>query len=206
MKPISKNLILIFTRNPQLGKCKTRLAKTIGDENALTIYKLLLAHTEKVVQQLPHEKAIYYSVKIRENDLWDDNNYQKHLQHGDDLGIRMENAFKNSFDAGYENVLIVGSDLYDLKPQHIENAFEKLKTNDVVIGPAEDGGYYLLGMKKIQPHIFHNKKWGTESVRKDTLEDLSNVKVHQIEMLNDIDLYEDLKKYDQLLNCINFKI
>lgn len=204
MKPISKNLILIFTRNPELGKCKTRLAKTIGDENALTIYKMLLEHTEKVVRKVYADKAVYYSVKVRENDLWDSNLYQKHLQYGDDLGIRMENAFKNSFEAGYENVLIVGSDLYDLKPEHIQNAFEHLKTNDVVIGPAEDGGYYLLGMKKMHPSIFKNKKWGTASVRKDTLNDLSNVNVHQIEMLNDIDLYEDLKNYDQLLSCINF--
>lgn len=204
MKPISKNLILIFTRNPELGKCKTRLAKTIGDKNALTIYKMLLEHTEKVVRKVYTDKAVYYSVKVRENDLWDSNLYQKHLQYGDDLGIRMENAFKNSFEAGYENVLIVGSDLYDLKPEHIQNAFEHLKTNDVVIGPAEDGGYYLLGMKKMHPSIFKNKKWGTASVRKDTLNDLSNVNVHQIEMLNDIDLYEDLKNYDQLLSCINF--
>lgn len=205
MNPISKNLILIFTRNPELGKCKTRLAKTIGNENALTIYKLLLEHTEKVVQQLPYEKAVYYSVKIRENDIWNDKIYQKKIQHGTDLGIRMKNAFKDSFDAGYENVLIVGSDLYDLKPDHIQNAFEKLKNNDVVIGPAEDGGYYLLGMRKLYPHVFHNKEWGTESVRKETLKDLLNVKVHQIEMLNDIDLYEDLKNYDQLLDCINLK-
>jgi len=193
---MSKTLILIFTRNPELGKCKTRLAKTVGNENALIIYKMLLEHTEKVVRQVQVDKAVYYSVKIRENDLWDATIYQKHQQNGADLGIRMQNAFKKSFEVGYEKVLIVGSDLYDLKPKHITGAIKKLESNDVVIGPALDGGYYLLGMKKLHSHIFENKQWGTETVRADTLADLQNKKVTQLETLNDIDVFEDVKKYD----------
>lgn len=200
----SKHLILIFTRNPELGKCKTRLAKTIGNENALTIYKLLLQHTANIVEQLDCDKAVYYSVKIRENDLWNDSVYQKHQQKGNDLGERMRNAFKDSFKAGYEKVLIVGSDLYDLKPRHIQQAFEQLNNNDVVIGPAEDGGYYLLGMKTLLPNIFEEKDWGTDTVRAATLNDLKTKKIVQLEILNDIDVYEDLKKYDQLLNRITF--
>lgn len=191
----SKHLILIFTRNPELGKCKTRLAKTIGDENALTIYKLLLQHTANIVEQLDCDKAVYYSVKIRENDLWDDSVYQKHQQKGDDLGKRMQNAFKESFKAGYEKVLIVGSDLYDLKPHHIQQAFEQLNNNDVVIGPAEDGGYYLLGMKTLLLNIFEEKDWGTNTVRAATLNDLKTKKIAQLEILNDIDIYDDVKDY-----------
>lgn len=201
----SKNIILIFTRNPELGKCKTRLAKTIGNENALTIYKILLQHTANVVEQINCDKAVYYSVKVRDHDIWDNTIYQKHQQHGNDLGFRMQNAFANSFKAGYEKVLIVGSDLYDLKTQHIQEAFDYLDNHDLTIGPAEDGGYYLLGMKKLHSNIFENKEWGTETVREDTLKDLQNNSIYQLEKLNDIDLYEDLKKYDQLLNCINFK-
>jgi rSAM/selenodomain-associated transferase 1 len=201
---MTKNLILIFTRNPELGKCKTRLAKTIGNENALTIYKMLLQHTADVVEQINCDKAVYYSVKVRTDDIWDNSIYKKHQQSGSDLGFRMQNAFSKSFNAGYEKILIVGSDLYDLKPVHITKAFESLDNYDVTIGPAEDGGYYLLGMKSLQPNIFENKNWGTETVRKDTLNDLKNKSVFQLEELNDIDLYEDLKNYDQLLNCINF--
>jgi len=200
----AKNLILIFTRNPELGKCKTRLAKTIGDENALTIYKILLQHTADVIEQIDCDKAVYYSVKVRDNDIWDNTIYQKHQQHGNNLGLRMQNAFNNSFKVGYEKVLIVGSDLYDLKPKYIQEAFDNLDNHDVTIGPAEDGGYYLLGMKTLHPNIFENKDWGTETVRKDTLNDLKNKSVFLLEELNDIDLYEDLKKYDQLLNRINF--
>jgi len=193
---MTKNLILIFTRNPELGKCKTRLAKKVGDENALTIYKMLLQHTANIVEQLTCDKAVYYSVKVRDNDLWDNNLYQKHQQQGDDLGYRMQNAFNKSFKAGYEKVLIVGSDLYDLKPRHIQDAFKKLNTYDAVLGPAEDGGYYLLGMKALLPNIFENKDWGTETVRKDTLNDLKAQRVALLESLNDIDVFDDVKDYD----------
>jgi rSAM/selenodomain-associated transferase 1 len=193
---MSKNLLLIFTRNPELGKAKTRLAKSVGDETALEIYKFLLDKTKEVTQNISCDKAVYYSVKVRDNDIWDTNIYQKHQQKGEDLGIRMQNAFKNSFDAGYEKVMIVGSDLFDLTPNHINQAFDKLNTNDVLIGPAEDGGYYLLGMKKLQPNIFQNKEWGTSTVRKDTLNDLQKVTVHLLDELNDVDVIEDIENHE----------
>lgn len=200
---MSKNLLLIFTRNPELGKVKTRLAKTVGDEAALNIYKFLLNHTKEVTQNLACDKAVYYSVKVRENDIWDASIYQKYAQSGSDLGIRMQNAFQQAFDTGYEKVLIIGSDLFDLEEKHVNEAFEKLNSNDVVIGPAEDGGYYLLGMKKLHPTIFQNKKWGTATVRKDTLNDLQNESVHLLETLNDVDVFEDIKDnpvFNQFLN------
>ena len=192
---MTKNLLLIFTRNPELGKAKTRLAKTVGDETALEIYKFLLDKTKEVTSNLSCDKAVYYSVKVRENDIWNSDVFQKHQQEGEDLGIRMLNAFKDGFERGYEKVMIIGSDLYDLTPNHINDAFSKLDTNDVVIGPAEDGGYYLLGMKTLQPAIFKNKKWGTATVRKDTLNDLHKVSVHLLEELNDVDVFDDIKNH-----------
>lgn len=191
----AKELLLIFTRNPELGKAKTRLAKTVGDETALTIYKFLLDKTKEITANLSCEKAVYYSVKIRDNDIWDEGTYQKHQQKGKDLGIRMQNAFQNSFDKNYDKVLIIGSDLYDLTPAIIENAFDKLNTNDVVIGPAEDGGYYLLGMKKMHATVFKNKEWGTATVRRDTLNNLQKVTVHLLEELNDVDVFEDIENH-----------
>jgi rSAM/selenodomain-associated transferase 1 len=192
---MNKNLLLIFTRNPALGKVKTRLAKTVGDAVALNIYKFLLEKTRDVSSEVASDKAVYYSVKIRNNDIWDSTIFQKHKQLGEDLGIRMLNAFKNSFEVGYEKVLIIGSDLYDLSSQNIEKAFFELDNNDVVLGPAEDGGYYLLGMNSLQQKIFKNKKWGTESVRKDTLTDLKDKKVFLLEELNDVDVYEDIEHH-----------
>ena len=191
----SKNLLLIFTRNPELGKAKTRLAKTVGDETALEIYKFLLEKTCNVSAKVTADKAVYYSVKVRYKDIWDENSYQKHQQVGEDLGIRMLHAFKNGFDAGYQKVLIIGSDLYDLTSEIIESAFVELDTNDVVIGPAEDGGYYLLGMNSLHTAIFKNKDWGTSSVRKDTLADLKDKKVHLLQELNDVDVFEDIKHH-----------
>ncbi|MDO6745431.1 TIGR04282 family arsenosugar biosynthesis glycosyltransferase [Tenacibaculum soleae] len=192
---MSKNLLLIFTRNPELGKAKTRLAKTVGDETALEIYKFLLNKTNQVTKDLSCNKAVYYSVKVRKNDIWDATIYQKHQQNGNDLGARMQNAFQDSFDAGYKKVMIIGSDLYDLTPKIIEDAFLKLNSNDVVIGPAEDGGYYLLGMNLLQPHIFQNKDWGTSSVRKETLANLKDKKVHLLTTLNDVDVFEDIENH-----------
>ena len=203
---MSKNLLLIFTRNPELGKAKTRLAKTVGDKTALEIYKFLLERTRDISSKVSADKAVYYSVKIRENDIWDRNIYQKHQQFGEDLGIRMQNAFKNGFDDSYEKVMIIGSDLYDLSSENIEKAFKELDANDVVIGPAEDGGYYLLGMNSLQEKVFKNKKWGTETVRKDTLTDLIDKKVKLLEIKNDIDVYEDILNIPEIMNSfINSK-
>ena len=192
---MSKNLLLVFTRNPALGKVKTRLAKTVGDKTALEIYTFLLERTRDIAAKVTADKAVYYSVKIRENDIWDATIFQKYLQVGEDLGIRMLHAFKNGFETGYEKVLIIGSDLYDLTAETIENAFIALENNEVVIGPAEDGGYYLLGMNSLEEKVFKNKDWGTETVRKDTLEDLKDKKVFLLVELNDVDVFEDIEHH-----------
>lgn len=193
-----KNLIITFTRNPELGKVKTRLAKTIGNTFALAIYKKLLEHTESVLKPLTCDKAVYYSVKIRDNDIWDNTIYQKHQQNGNDLGERMANAFKHGFDSNYQKIVIIGSDLYDLKTAQINQAFEALENNDVVLGPAEDGGYYLLGMKQLHAKLFQNKNWGTSSVLKETLDNLEQESVFLLDTLNDIDVYSDIEKYNDL--------
>ena len=194
----SKNRIIVFTRNPELGKVKTRLAKTLGDQSALDIYKFLLNHTEKTIRDLDYNKAVYYSENIHHNDIWDDVIYSKHLQNGTDLGERMHNAFQDAFNHYFEKVIIIGSDLLDLKPLHIQQAFEQLDNNDFVIGPAKDGGYYLLGMKQINPNVFKNKDWGTSSVLKNTLQDIEHFNVKLLEELNDIDTFEDMKHYKEL--------
>ena len=200
---MSKNLLLIFTRNPELGKVKTRLAKTIGAEKALAIYKFLLAHTKKVTEKIACDKAVYYSVKVREDDLWNGEIYQKKQQLGEDLGIRMQNAFQDAFANGYEKVLIVGSDLIDLSEEIIEKGFLQLASNDDVIGPAEDGGYYLLGMKSVHPNVFKNKNWGTSSVREETLNDLKDKKVHLLNELNDADVLDDIKEHPAFQHFLN---
>ncbi|PSG90698.1 TIGR04282 family arsenosugar biosynthesis glycosyltransferase [Aurantibacter aestuarii] len=194
----SKNALIIFTRNPELGKCKTRLAKTIGDEAALRVYKFLLQHTANVAKKVEASRYAYYSVNIQENDLWEQEYFSKKQQKGEHLGERMQNAFQELFDLGHEKVVIIGSDLYDLDAKYIEEAYQKLDTHDAVVGPALDGGYYLFGMKKVLPNVFNQKDWGTETVFEDTLKDLENYNIHLTKALNDIDTFEDIKPYKAL--------
>lgn len=190
---MKKNLLLVLTRNPELGKCKTRLAATVGDQAALDIYTFLLQHTVNLTQNLPVEKWVFYSEEIWEDDMWDNTIYRKHLQLGLDLGERMQHAFQKGFEAGFEQVIIIGSDMYHLSQSDLEHAFEQLEQHDYVIGPAEDGGYYLLGMKTLTPKLFKNKKWGTDSVLLDTLNNLKSENVALLPERNDVDYYEDIK-------------
>ncbi len=188
-----KNLLLIFVRNPVLGKCKTRLAATIGDFAALEVYTFLLNHTSSITKELLVTKEVHYSEKPTKNDLWDSSVFVKKQQVGKDLGDRMKNAFKNGFENGFENVIIIGSDLFDLTQSDLEQAFLELETHDVVVGPAKDGGYYLLGMKSINSPVFKNKAWGTNTVLEATLLDLKENKIKLLEERNDVDNYEDIK-------------
>ena len=199
---MNNNLIIVFVRTPELGKVKTRLAKAIGDQAALTIYKLLLKHTAAVLHELSFDKVVYYSEKIENNDFWKASLFEKKLQKGADLGERMQQAFETAFDRGYKKVLIIGSDLFELTSTLIISALEALETYDISIGPSLDGGYYLLGMKELHPAVFKNKKWGTDSVLENTLQDLKQQNVKLLEALNDIDTFEDLQQHPELLNKI----
>lgn len=189
----NKDLLIIFTRNPELGKCKTRLAAKVGDPAALDIYKFLLAHTVSITKDLRVTKQVYYSQDIWENDIWEPNSYQKKLQKGEDLGERMATAFTEGFRDGYEKIIIIGSDMYDLSQTDVEAAFQRLEEHDFVVGPAEDGGYYLLGMHFLKKELFQDKLWGTPSVLPATLEDLKGTNYGLLPIKNDVDHYEDIK-------------
>lgn len=192
-KQLSKNLLLILTRNPELGKCKTRLAAKVGDQAALDIYNFLLDKTVSFTKGLKVEKWVYYSETIWMDDIWDNKVYKKKLQVGNDLGERMMNAFDEGFKAGFENIIIIGSDMFHLDQTDLENAFSKFKDYKYVVGPAEDGGYYLLGMKSLKRELFQNKEWGTNTVLADTLSDIKDEKFVLLDEKNDVDYYEDIK-------------
>ncbi|MAW96426.1 MULTISPECIES: TIGR04282 family arsenosugar biosynthesis glycosyltransferase [unclassified Leeuwenhoekiella] len=191
--PTSDKALIIFTRNPELGKVKTRLAKGVGDESALEIYKFLLQHTVSITEGLSADKQVFYSEKIRTNDLWDPEIFDKKLQFGPDLGDRMIHAFGEAFRSGYKKAIIIGSDMYDLSQKDIEQAFAALDEFDFVVGPAQDGGYYLLGMTFLKPELFQNKDWGTETVLEATLADLNAESFKLLQTRNDVDYYEDIE-------------
>jgi len=190
-----EELLLIFTRNPEPGKCKTRLAASIGDHAALKIYRFLLQHTASITQELRSAKRVCYFPSILENDIWDRRYYQKALQKGSNLGQRMEEAFEKGFADGYSRIIIIGSDMYDLDQSALEKAFQKLKKADYVLGPASDGGYYLLGMKRLTPMVFKNKDWGSNSVLRDTLKDLHGKTVELLPVKNDVDVLDDINDH-----------
>lgn len=186
--------LIIFTRNPELGKVKTRLAKKIGDLAALKVYQKLLEHTIHITRTLEVDKFVFYSEQIQENDHWDAVTYFKELQNGVDLGERMNHAFELLFSRGYRQIVIVGSDIFELTTNDIQEAFSHLDTTNFVVGPALDGGYYLLGMNALKKKLFKNKKWGTKTVFRETLKNLEQDQVVLLATKNDIDTYDDLKK------------
>lgn len=196
MEHPEKSLLIIFYRNPQVGRVKTRLAATMGDERALGIFVKLSSHIKDITENIMVDKTVFYSDAIEHGDLWTDDAYLKALQHGKDLGVRMKNAFDEGFKSGYTSICLIGTDCYELTKEVILRSFEALLTADAVIGPARDGGYYLLGMKKLYPELFENKPWSTDTVFRKTIEDLDllGLKYTILPVLRDVDTEDDVPR------------
>ncbi len=191
---LSTTALVIYVRNPISGQVKTRLAKDIGDERALEIYLQLLQHTLEITRSLNFRKFIYYADEVSDYDLWSVPGYTKRKQNGNDLGMRMYNSFKELFDQGFTRIIIIGSDCLQLKTETLEQAVAFLESNAAVLGPASDGGYYLLGLTKFYPDLFINKPWSTNQVCSTTIDDFINLGISYalLEELSDIDTVADL--------------
>lgn len=192
---MSNELLIIFVRKPEAGKVKTRLAATIGNRQALKIYQQLLQHTHSITKPLGCDKIVYYNPDIQHGDLWDEGNFRKARQAGGDLGERMKEAFRKGFETGYRHICIIGSDCYQLTTPILENAFELLNNHQLVIGPSQDGGYYLLGLTALQEALFEEKQWSTASVLGDTVSNAETAGLNfaLLPELIDIDEESDLK-------------
>ena len=138
---------------------------------------------------------LFYYNSISYGDGWVEQEFEKLLQADGNLGERMIEAFRTAFAAGTERVIIIGSDCFDITPEIIELAYQKLNNADVVIGPANDGGYYLIGMKKLYVDLFQEIEWSTASVFKDTVLKVKTAgcTYETLPTLIDIDTEEDLK-------------
>ena len=187
-------LLIVFCKNPQLGKVKTRLARTLGDDAALAIYYKLLQHTRVVAEKVQADVAVYYSDYVDHEDDWNEN-YIKKLQHGDDIGDKMYHAIAEGLGMGYEAVCLVGADIYTLTPEIIDHAFNVLQEKDVVLGPATDGGYYLIGMNSPAREVFQLSQWSCPTVLKETLHRVKALSWNfgLVDELNDIDEVSDLE-------------
>lgn len=195
------NALIIFIKNPVEGNVKTRLAKDIGHPHALMIYKYLLAHTRNISSCVPANRLLFYDDRpVR--DEWSEYKFEKFSQSGENLGSRMFNAFQTAATKKNNRIIIVGSDCIQLTAELINTAFNYLEHNDFVIGPAKDGGYYLLGMKYPEERLFINKRWSTHTVFSDTLQDIKEMSktVSVLPVLSDIDTSADLNK--ELLDLI----
>jgi len=188
-----KQLLIVFVKNILMGKVKTRLAKTIGDVGAFEVYKELVDITENETDRLEDvDIHVYFSDQVIES-KWPGK--QKFVQQGENLGKRMQNAFQHGFDLGYNKIIGVGSDLPDLNADIMNEGLEALATTETVFGPSEDGGYYLIGMRKMVDCVFENKPWSTDQLLNITLSELDSkgISCSTLATLNDIDTIEDLK-------------
>jgi len=188
--------LIIFVKNPIAGQVKTRIAASIGNEKALDIYHKLVEHTFNITSEITVNRFVFYSDFIDHDDIWHDSLFEKHLQKGSDLGARMEHAFTTILSQ-HEKVLIIGSDCKELEVSHIQQSIEKLEHHDLVFGPAEDGGYYLMGMKKLYNFLFQDIIWSGPEVYNVSLERAkeNELAIGILPVLSDVDYIEDWEKY-----------
>ncbi|WP_198172546.1 TIGR04282 family arsenosugar biosynthesis glycosyltransferase [Hymenobacter ginkgonis] len=198
--PNHPNHLLIFAREPVLGRVKTRLAAGIGAEAALAVYHELLTLTAAAVAgaQVPAtvwlaEAPTPLADPTRPRPEWPGLPWRVQPA-ANSLGARMAHAFAEAFAGGAARVVIIGTDCPGLSADLLQQAFAQLHTHELVLGPANDGGYYLLGMNKLHPALFEHKDWSTATVLPATLADAARLglRVAQLLTLHDVDSAQDL--------------
>jgi rSAM/selenodomain-associated transferase 1 len=194
-----KKRIIVFVKNPVEGEVKTRLGNQIGHKAALEVYITLTKLTAKACKNFSH--AVYYSQWVDNND--DFKTIHKFNQQGDNLGDRMRNAFLEGFSMGYSHQILIGSDLPDLNSTIIQHAFEQLEKHEIVLGPARDGGYYLVGMQSPFKEIFNKVDWSTDKVLDQTLDHCKSLCYSLLKTRIDIDTQQDLEQFPKLIQHIH---
>ncbi len=187
-----ENAIIYFVKYPTPGKVKTRLAKTIGDQEAARLYKHLAEENFIVLRQCKDMDLIVFfdspedHLKVHQ---WLSGADSYIPQEGVILGERLVNAFKWAFANGYKRATAFGSDTLQLTTTIVEQSFVILKETDVVIGPAKDGGYYLIGISSNQPKLFEGINWSTSEVLSQTQQIINKLKLkyHTLCPLEDLD-------------------
>ena len=204
----SLNKLLIFTKSPVLGEVKTRLQPDYSTEQSLKIHKILTLNTLELSKCLieldvelcctPDRNTLFF--------LDCENNFSVTLnnQQGVDLGERMAFSFSVALQT-YEKVVVIGTDCPDIDKDYITQAFDALNDNDAVIGPASDGGYVLLGLRKFSLDLFTNISWSSDQVFSQTKKVLNDLSWSYAELgiMHDLDRPEDLLRYEDLLNEIS---
>jgi uncharacterized protein len=192
------SIVILFVKLPVRGGVKTRLARAMEEDFVLRLYECMVLDTIDMLKQsgFPFRICISPPGAIGEARTWLGGDYAFMPQTGDDLGERMEQAFVRVFSEGFREAVLIGSDIPDLSPGSVREAFAALARHDAVIGPANDGGYYLIGFNReaFYPEIFHSLQWSTPAVFRETLGRFASASrlVHVLPECIDADTREDL--------------
>lgn len=195
----AKKCLIIFTRYPEPGKTKTRLIPVLGEDGAATLQRQM---TEQKLAEVNKLQAFYsLSVEVyftggneQLMQEWLGSNLVYRRQSEGDIGCRMASALQSSFEAGMDNVVLIGIDCPDLNAQIMAQAFQALRQHDLVLGPAADGGYYLIGLRRLIPELFAGIRWSTDEVLSETLKIAQRLELNvaKLPLLRDVDRPEDL--------------
>ncbi len=186
--------LILFLKVPRLGQVKTRLAKRIGDAAALDAYRCVL---ETVLRTVRHfeEVELRFTPEEGENELkpWLRPSWRAKPQGSGDLGARLLRAFSEAFAGGASRVVVIGSDCPYLTQTDIADAWERLRSNDLVLGPSLDGGYWLIGLRQLVPELFQGIRWGTETVLSQTrhVAERLGLRYSLLRPLSDVDTADD---------------
>jgi uncharacterized protein len=195
---VSKERLIVFLKAPRPGTVKTRIERTAGPDRACKIYRELVEGVLKGIGTLSNVELRFTPDDAREEILsWLRENWSAHPQSSGDLGERMHRAFSEAFANGAERVVIIGSDAPEVRTGDIRAAWKELKSHDIVVGPAIDGGYWLIGLRAPQPELFREIAWSSEQVLGQTLARAKalGLKIQLLRILSDIDTEDDWNAY-----------
>ena len=195
---LKESCVIVFVKYPEPGKVKQRLAQDIGDTAAAHLYQSMVMDQLHTLQQTQFPLYLCFTPSQAEENMnqWLGSQYTLIPQQGEDLGKRMHHAFTSLFQQSYTRAILVGSDLPDVPYEYLTQADHALAVHDVVIGPAADGGYYLIGFNKHSYHssVFDDISWGSDSVLSQTRDSIDKLHLssHQVPVWYDIDTIEDV--------------
>ena len=198
---------MLFTRYPEAGNTKTRLIPHLGATKAAELQRWMTASmaSEMAALRLDIDRQIHFSGGgLSQMQTWLGRQFTYLPQFAGGLGNRLHRAFVGNFRSGMNAVVAIGADCPQLSTRHFEQAFKQLKTHDVVLGPAADGGYYLIGLNQPQLELFEDIPWGTGDVFAQTvaIANSLNLSIATLEQLRDVDRPEDLELLTQIPMCI----
>jgi rSAM/selenodomain-associated transferase 2/rSAM/selenodomain-associated transferase 1 len=200
-----RNRLIVFTRFPDPGKSKTRLIPALGPEGAADLQRQMCEYTLSWVRRWKERFSgslqIHFTGSSEESfEKWLGPDLSFRPQAKGDLGGRMAGALRQGFQEGMEKVVIVGTDCPGLSEDLAQQAFARLDQSEVALGPAKDGGYYLIGLRRPVEELFRGVPWGTGGVLAKTREIARNLdlRVSLLESLSDVDRPEDLPVWEKV--------